>query len=75
MPIKPGSIGKPFPGTEAAILGPQGEELPPMTLGRLALKKGWPAMMRNLEGRKTTPSGIFCLSLLVYLRGHSLHGR
>ena len=48
MPIKPGSIGKPFPGTKAAILGSHGEELPPMTLGKLALKKGWPAMMKQI---------------------------
>ncbi|HSB06635.1 MAG TPA: acetate--CoA ligase [Thermodesulfobacteriota bacterium] len=48
MPIKPGSIGKPFPGTKAAILGSHGEELPPMTLGSLALQKGWPAMMRQI---------------------------
>jgi acetyl-CoA synthetase len=54
MPIKPGSIGKPFPGTKAAILDSQGEELPPMTLGKLAIGKGWPAMMRQIwrdEGR------------------------
>ncbi len=74
MPIKPGSIGKPFPGTKAAILGPQGEELPPMTLGKLALEKGWPAMMRaDLAGRKAL-SGIFRLSLLVCLGRHGLHG-
>ena len=48
MPIKPGSIGKPFPGTKAAILDPQGEELPPMTLGKLAIEKGWPAMMKQI---------------------------
>jgi acetyl-CoA synthetase len=48
MPIKPGSIGKPFPGTKAAILDSLGEELPPMTLGKLALQRGWPAMMRQI---------------------------
>ncbi len=48
MPIKPGSIGRPFPGTKAAILDGRGEELPPMTLGKLALKKGWPAMMKQI---------------------------
>ena len=46
MPIKAGAIGKPFPGTKAAILGPQGEELPAMTLGKLAIRTGWPAMMK-----------------------------
>ena len=48
MPIKPGSIGKPFPGIEAAVIGPEGEELPPFTLGELAIKRGWPAMMREI---------------------------
>ena len=48
MPIKPGSMGKPFPGTRAAILSPQGEELPAMTLGKLALVEGWPAMMKGI---------------------------
>jgi acetyl-CoA synthetase len=48
VPIKPGSIGKPFPGTQAAILGSDGEELPTMTLGKLALRSGWPAMMKQV---------------------------
>jgi acetyl-CoA synthetase len=48
MPIKPGSIGKPIPGVRAAVIGPQGEELPPLTLGELAIQKGWPAMVRRI---------------------------
>lgn len=48
MPIKPGSIGKPFPGIVASIVDAQGEELPPLTLGELAIKKGWPTMMRGI---------------------------
>jgi acetyl-CoA synthetase len=48
MPIKPGSIGKPFPGVAAAIVDAEGNELPPLTLGDLAIKKGWPAMMRGI---------------------------
>ncbi len=48
MPIKPGAIGKPLPGIVAAVVDPQGEELPPLTLGELAIKKGWPAMMRGI---------------------------
>jgi acetyl-CoA synthetase len=48
MPIKPGSIGKPLPGIKAAVIGPQGEELPPLTLGELAIQKGWPAMIRQI---------------------------
>lgn len=47
-PIKPGSIGKPFPGIKAAVINAQGEELPPLTLGELAVEKGWPAMLRGV---------------------------
>ncbi|OGP65784.1 MAG: acetate--CoA ligase [Deltaproteobacteria bacterium RBG_13_53_10] len=48
MPIKPGSIGKPFPGTKVTVLGVEGEEAPPLTLGELAIQKGWPAMMTQV---------------------------
>ncbi|SDE63760.1 acetyl-CoA synthetase [Bhargavaea beijingensis] len=48
MPIKPGSMGKPVPGIEAAIVDDQGNVLPPNSMGNLALKKGWPAMMRKI---------------------------
>lgn len=46
LPLKPGSMGKPVPGIEAAIVDDQGNVLPPNRMGNLALKKGWPAMMR-----------------------------
>ncbi|WP_018921743.1 acetate--CoA ligase [Salsuginibacillus kocurii] len=46
MTIKPGSMGKPLPGTKAAIIDDQGNELPPNRMGNLALEKGWPSMMR-----------------------------
>lgn len=48
MPLKPGSMGKPVPGIEAAIVDDQGNVLPPNRMGNLALKKGWPAMMRAI---------------------------
>ena len=48
MDIKPGSMGKPVPGTYAAIIDDQGNELPPNTMGNLALRKGWPSMMRQI---------------------------
>ncbi|HHT9119982.1 MAG TPA: acetate--CoA ligase, partial [Candidatus Hypogeohydataceae bacterium YC41] len=50
MPVRPGSMGKPFPGTEAAIIDNKGNKLPPGTRGILALKPGWPSMMRALWG-------------------------
>ncbi|MDW0110334.1 acetate--CoA ligase [Sporosarcina aquimarina] len=48
MPLKPGSMGKPVPGIEAAIVDDKGNILPPNRMGNLALKKGWPAMMRAI---------------------------
>lgn len=48
MDIKAGSMGKALPGTEATIIDDEGNELPPNRMGNLALKKGWPAMMRKI---------------------------
>jgi acetyl-CoA synthetase len=46
--IKPGSMGRPFPGVTAAILDENCEkELPPGQEGNLALKAGWPSMFRT----------------------------
>jgi acetyl-CoA synthetase len=49
MEVRPGSMGKPLPGVEAAILDREGEairELGPREVGELALRPGWPSMMR-----------------------------
>ncbi|GMN98385.1 acetate--CoA ligase [Parageobacillus thermoglucosidasius] len=48
MEIKPGSMGRPFPGVKAAIIDDQGNELPPYRMGNLAIKKGWPSMMKTI---------------------------
>ncbi|MFD2972893.1 acetate--CoA ligase [Peribacillus deserti] len=48
MEIKPGSMGKPIPGVQAAIVDDQGNELPPYRMGNLAIKKGWPSMMSTI---------------------------
>lgn len=48
MPIKPGSMGRPIPGVEAAIIDNQGNVLPPYRMGNLAIRTGWPAMMRKI---------------------------
>ena len=52
MDVKPGSMGRPLPGVEAAIVekradGSLGFVETPMTSGELALKAGWPSMMRG----------------------------
>ncbi len=48
MEIKPGSMGKPLPGVDAAIIDENGEEAPMLTLGQLALRQGWPAMVKEI---------------------------
>lgn len=48
MDIKSGSMGKPIPGVVAAIVDDSGNELPPNRMGNLAIKKGWPSMMRQI---------------------------
>jgi acetyl-CoA synthetase len=48
MSIKSGSMGKPVPGIEASVLDENGEPLPVMTLGELALRTDWPALMTGI---------------------------
>ncbi|MBI1919375.1 acetate--CoA ligase, partial [Candidatus Microgenomates bacterium] len=51
LPIKPGSMGKPFPGVDAAIIDDNGKKLPANKEGNLALKQGWPSMMKTIWRR------------------------
>jgi len=46
--IKPGSMGKPFPGITVGILDENGKELPSGTTGQLAIKTPWPGLMQNI---------------------------
>jgi acetyl-CoA synthetase len=50
MAVKPGSMGQPLPGIEPAIVERQDDGsltvLPEGTVGELALRPGWPSMMR-----------------------------
>jgi len=48
LPVRPGSMGKAFPGVQAAILDESCHELPPGQVGLLAIRKGWPAMMQTI---------------------------
>jgi len=51
--IKPGSMGRPFPGVTATILDDDCQnELPPGQEGHLALKQGWPSMFRTYWNRQ-----------------------
>ncbi len=52
--IRPGSMGRPLPGIEAAVVErlPDGRvrELPPGAQGEIAIKPGWPSMFRGYLG-------------------------
>ena len=55
LPVKPGSMGLPLPGVEAAVVkpGPDGhlQVVTDQTVqGELALKPGWPSMFRGYLG-------------------------
>ncbi|KAB2886195.1 MAG: acetate--CoA ligase [Pseudorhodoplanes sp.] len=50
MDVKPGSMGRPLPGITAGIVERRNGEIceitKPMAMGELALRPGWPSMMR-----------------------------
>ncbi len=48
LPLKIGSMGKPFPGIQAAVVDDKGTILPPGVPGNLVIKPGWPSMMRGI---------------------------
>ncbi|MFH0988899.1 MAG: acetate--CoA ligase [bacterium] len=54
MKVKPGSMGKPFPGIIAAVVNPKTYE--PITavgtVGLIGLRPGWPSMMRMYWNNK-----------------------
>ncbi len=52
MPIRPGSMGRPFPGVTAAIVDHMGREVPDGEEGDLVLKPGWPSMFRTFWNKK-----------------------
>jgi acetyl-CoA synthetase len=63
LPIKPGSMGVPLPGVEAAVLALDDEGRPALRGGRaqvagpgvegeLALRPGWPSMFRGYLGQE-----------------------
>jgi acetyl-CoA synthetase len=63
MEIRPGSMGKPLPGIEAAIVARRGEEVcvvgEPLRPGELALRPGWPSMMRGYLNEEARTAKAF----------------
>lgn len=63
MDVKPGSMGKPLPGVEAAIVDIAGDTVnvigAPMTSGQLALRPGWPSIFRGYLGEEARYRACF----------------
>jgi len=56
MPVKPGSMGRPFPALRAAIVDPRtGEEITETgRVGMIAVRPPWPALMRHYWNNSAT---------------------
>ncbi|MBD3160883.1 MAG: acetate--CoA ligase [Candidatus Eisenbacteria bacterium] len=55
LPVKPGSMGKPFPGIEAGVVDPKNHEpVKQGTVGLIALRPGWPSMFRAYWNNEKT---------------------
>ena len=50
--VLPGSMGRPFPGIEPAIVDDKFNEVPPGVEGNLAVRPGWPSMFRTYWKKK-----------------------
>jgi acetyl-CoA synthetase len=50
LPLKPGSATLPLPGIDAAVVDPDGKELPPGQTGYLIIRKPWPGMLLDIYG-------------------------
>ncbi len=67
LPIKPGSMGKPFPGIKAHIVNDSGRELKVNEIGNLALESTWPSLMKEIWRRPKKYQSYFLKNL--YLTG------
>ena len=52
MDVRPGSMGRPLPGVQAAILDGDYNPLPPGQEGSLAIRPGWPSMFHTYWGNQ-----------------------
>lgn len=57
--IKPGSMGRPFPGITVGILDEDGQELPRGSVGQLAVRTPWPGLMKEIWGSKDRFNAYF----------------
>jgi len=59
LPIRPGSMGKPFEGIEPAILADDGTPVADGEQGNLCLKSGWPSMFINYLNNESAYNSKF----------------
>ena len=57
--IKPGSMGRPTPGVELAVIDDEYKPAPPGQEGNLAVRPGWPAMFQTYWGNEEMYSSKF----------------
>ena len=65
MDVRPGSMGKPLEGIEAAVIDEEGREVPPGETGQLCIRPGWPSMFttylnRDEVYRQKFKDGYYC---------------
>lgn len=65
LPIRAGSMGRPFPGITASIVDDKGNELPDLTEGNLALKKGFLSQMIKIWRRPKKYKSYFIKSWYI----------
>ncbi|MBM7571055.1 acetate--CoA ligase [Aquibacillus albus] len=57
--IKPGSMGRAFPGITVGILDEEGNELPRGSVGQLAVRTPWPGLMKEIWGNEDKFNSYF----------------
>ncbi|WP_270179928.1 acetate--CoA ligase [Alkalihalobacillus sp. CinArs1] len=57
--IKPGSMGRPFPGVKVGILDENGNEVPVGNTGQLAIQAPWPGLMKTIWNNKEKYESYF----------------
>ncbi|OGK20062.1 acetate--CoA ligase [Candidatus Roizmanbacteria bacterium RIFCSPHIGHO2_02_FULL_37_13b] len=62
LPIKPGSMGKPFPGIKPHIIAESGDEVGVNKVGNLTLEPNWPSLMKKVWRRPKKYQSYFLYS-------------
>lgn len=57
--IKPGSMGRAFPGITVGILDEDGSELPAGAVGQLGIRTNWPGLMKEIWGDQNKYDAYF----------------